>query len=155
MLYMSAKSVLITFSSLTFLAIAILLGIGGLRYYQISLASDRDPLKQPHTKWESECGDIEFYVDEEHHAIGTMEADGNVIEFCIVSIGSYSEGGIVLLDADALEDGVVQDTEKWELCDISYKSKKTFVITVERGTYLEEGRKFTLHRVAENVFPSE
>ncbi len=133
-------------------------GIIGMRIYQISrisLAEKRDPLKQPYTKWESECGDIVFYVDENSHALGTMKADKDIVDFCIVPMGSYSEHSIALLNVSALDDNIIQDTDKYEICNVSYKSKKTFVITIERGTYFEEGRKFTIHRVAENVLPSE
>ena len=54
---------------------------------------------------------------------------------------------MTIFDIGVLEDNVIDESDKYEICSVSYKSKNEFVITIQRTTFFEEGQTITFHRI--------
>ena len=142
-----AIRILIVVAILAVSVFGVVVGVRAYQFYQMNLAVERDPLRQPGTEWKSENGEISFFVEEKFCAKGTIVVDNESVGICIIPVGSYSERGMTIFDIGVLEDNVIDESDKYEICSVSYKSKNEFVITIQRTTFFEEGQTITFHRI--------
>lgn len=111
---------------------------------QNPIVAKRRPCSQPNTKWISADKTIEFVVDANGHATGTMILDGETIAFYMENdMGA----GMDLFTMDVLEYGITSTTDKWEHWLCSYRSMKKFVATVKKTTFFQENEKIVFYRV--------
>lgn len=94
------------------------------------------PIDQPGSSWSSQEGTITFTVDEDSIGRGKMTVSGEEIEMCFIT------GLGVSIEISSPDMKTIY--EKW-LGD--FKNDKSFVATVNKSTYFEEGMEITFNRV--------
>ncbi len=114
---------------------------------------NRAPQYQLNTTWQSEDGSIVFYV-KNYKAVGTMIVNGQELNIYI-QFNVKGGDGAEIYPARVLNEEIIKKESMWEKCSCSYKSKNKFVITIEEGTYLEEGKRITFYRVDGSTITSE
>ena len=106
----------------------------------------RSPFRQEDTKWASDDGTINFYVDSDRKATGEMVVDGECIEFYITD---NMAAEISIYDKRVLDDEFIKEEDMYENWICSYKSKDRFVATVEKTTYFKVGQKISFKKIKE------
>lgn len=128
------------------------------------IIEERKPSNQITSMWESEDGSIQFHVargyekteedtiDERRTEIrgfvieipGTMVINGEIIEFCAV-FGS-PDTTMELYPMEYVDTFSFVGADSYGELQCKFKSKRHFVATVEKSTYLEEGQKIHFYR---------
>ena len=141
----AAFFVSIAFLALIFVIISIAMTATTIRYVRI----DRAPTNQPLSSWESEDGTISFVVDATNRIRGTININGEVIEFSLsIAPGDLSMQlyDIKIIELEKSNSRHFSSDYQYEDWDCSYKSKKKFVATVRETTFFKEGQKITFYR---------
>lgn len=106
------------------------------------------PCMQPNTQWVSEDGTIGFCVSDGGWATGTISINGESIEIYL-SEGPERSVEMHIYPISVLEQEVIPESDKYEHWMCEYVSEDKFVATVNRTTFLEEGKKITFHKAAQ------
>lgn len=106
------------------------------------------PLNFVGSTWHTEGGEMEFAVDEDHHAVGTITTEDGVIEV----VFSMSPIGDMLIYPVTRIDNTMSEEEKNNIDFLgwwyaSYDTKDSFSVFVDKTTFFEYGDKFTFHSV--------
>jgi len=110
---------------------------------------EKRPDSQPNTKWVSENGSIEFYVQEDGKCIGTIIVNGEPIDVLFV-FGIKTTLYIYPLDALDEETNVLDGDSMLEHWMCSYKSKDKFVVTTtSKSTYFRGDQKIVFRKTGD------
>ena len=104
----------------------------------------RRPGGQLNTKWVSEDGTIVFEVNDKYQITGTMNVNGETIEFYMAD---DPRTGLHIYPLAVMEEEFIDDTTRYEYWKCSYISKKKCVATVKETTFFKIGDRITFHRV--------
>lgn len=122
----------------------VVLALSACRYFYASY--EWKVCGQANTTWVSDDESIVFHVNDNHHATGTINVNGEIIDIYVTE-GPLRGREMHVYPINVLEDEVISESDKYEWWICSYKSKKKFVATVEKSTFHETGQKITFRRV--------
>lgn len=113
---------------------------------RINEEMDWKATSQPNTHWVSSDGTINFYVDSNRKATGTMLVNGERMEI-YMNEGQLRSSEMNIYTIDILSKERIEIEDKYEHWVCSYESESMFVATVEKTTFYEIGQEIVFYRV--------